>query len=96
VIPQAFVTYDLGYEEFSTWNEMREIIREAHQEAPKPLVAVYITSFQLKMLRFEAFEKRKLTQEQARRLHFKTCLGTRIIVWDGDGIPPCPSCGDWH
>jgi hypothetical protein len=40
--PQVFVTCDPGTEEFSTW----EIMREAHREAPVPLVAVYINPFQ--------------------------------------------------
>lgn len=90
---EIFTTYDLGFEEFSTWAEMRNIIRQLHGDAPQPLLAVYISPFQLKLLRLEVFEKRKLTNEQAKRLQFKSCLGTKIIVWDGEGIPPCPNCG---
>ncbi len=71
------MTADLGNEEFATFAELTELVREKHQEAPCPLVAVYITPFQQKLLRLEAFERRRLTNEQAARLQFRAVAGTR-------------------
>lgn len=85
-----FATVDLLDEDFTTFAELTELVREKHKEAPCPLAAVYISPFQRKLLRLEAFERRGLTNEQARQLQFKAAAGTRIIIWDGDGMPPYP------
>jgi hypothetical protein len=90
------VAADLGDEEFATFAELRQLVCEKHEEAPCPLVAVYISPWQQKLLRLEAFEKRRLTNAQARALNFRMVAGTKILIWDGDGMPPCPGCGRPH
>jgi hypothetical protein len=90
------LTADLSGEEFTTFAELKVLVCDAREIVDLPIVAIYISPWQQKLLRLEAVEKQHLTNEQARRLNFKSVAGTRILVWDGDGMPPCPGCGRPH
>jgi hypothetical protein len=90
------LTADLSGEEFATFAELRDLARDLRRMVGAPLTAIYISPWQQKLLRLEVVEKRHLTNEQARQLEFKTVAGISILVWDGEGMPPCPSCGRPH
>jgi hypothetical protein len=90
------LTADLGSEDFTTYAELKELVCGIRETVGIPLAAIYISPWQQKLLRLEAVERRHLTNEQARKLNFKSVASTRIIVWDGDGLPPCPGCGRPH
>jgi hypothetical protein len=90
------ITADLSDGEFTTYAELRDDVIDIKKTVKLPLAAIYISPWQQKLLRLEAVEKRHLTNEQARKLNFKSVAGTKIFIWDGDGMPPCPNCGEQH
>lgn len=90
------VTIDLLEADFTTYAQMSNAVCDSIDLIPYPIMAVYISSWQQELLRLEAFEKRGLTNEQARILTFKFVAGIPIMIWDGKGFPPCPGCGRQH
>lgn len=82
--------------DFTTYAQMSNAVCDSIDLIPYPIMAVYISSWQQELLRLEAFEKRGLTNEQARILTFKFVAGIPIMIWDGKGFPPCPGCGRQH
>lgn len=89
------VTLDFTDQQFEKITDFRDAVNELRKQTGIQPAVIYITSFQHKLFNLERYMQ-GTPMHVIKTTGLKDMCGAKVVIWDGDGQPPCPNCGNSH